>query len=62
MPSLVEIGPAVLREIFLNPVNVFRYLVKSPLEKGVALHLNKLESPLPRNDLCQVGLKLARWF
>ena len=26
------------------------------------LHLNKLESPLPKDALCQVGLKLAQWF
>ena len=33
-----------------------------PFEKGVALHLNNLESPLPKNALCQVWLKLAQWF
>jgi hypothetical protein len=30
------------------------------LEKGDPLHLNKLESPLPKDDLCQVWLKLAQ--
>jgi hypothetical protein len=30
-----------------------------PLEKGTPLHLNKLESPSPKNDLCQVWLKLT---
>ena len=48
---------------FLNFVDVFslfrNYL---PLEKGGALHLNKLESPSPKNALCQVWLKLAQWF
>ena len=29
------------------------------LEKGMAPHLNKLEFPLPKDDLCQVWLKLA---
>ena len=33
-----------------------------PLEKGGALHLNKLESPSPKNALCQVWLKLTQWF
>ena len=33
-----------------------------PLEKGRALHLNKLESPLTNDALCQVWLKLAQWF
>ena len=48
---------------FLNFVNIFslfrNYL---PLENGGALHLNKLESPLPKDALCQVVLKLAQWF
>ena len=48
MPSLVEISRVVLEEDFLNFVNVFslfhNYL---PLEKSWALHLNKIESPLP---------------
>ena len=33
-----------------------------PFEKGVALHLDKLESHLPRDTLCQFWLKLAQWF
>ena len=28
----------------------------------MVLHLNKLESPSPKNALCQVWLKLANWF
>jgi hypothetical protein len=32
------------------------------LEKGYPLLLNKLESPSPKDDLCQVWLKLAQWF
>ena len=48
---------------FLNFVNVFslfrNYL---PLEKGGVLHLNKLESPAPKDALCQVWLKLAQCF
>ena len=51
------------RRRFLNFVNLFslfpNYLL---LEKGGALHLNKLESPLPKDALCQVWLKLAQWF
>jgi hypothetical protein len=38
---------------------LFHYYL--PLEKGNPLHLNKLESPAPKDDLCQVWLKLARW-
>ena len=50
-------------EDFLNFVNVFslcrNYL---PLEKGGANHLNKLESPSPKDALCQVWLNMAQWF
>ena len=48
---------------FLNFDNVFslfpNYL---PLEKGGALHFNKLEAPSPKDDFYQVWLKLAQWF
>ena len=51
------------RRRLLNFVNVFSQLRNYlPLEKGWALHLNKLESPSPKNALCQVWLKLAQWF
>ena len=26
------------------------------------LHLNKLESPSPKENLCQIMMKLAKWF
>ena len=45
---------------FVNVFSLFRNY--HPLEKGGALQLNKLESPLPKNALCQVWLKLALWF
>ena len=62
--SLVEIGSVVQeRQIFFNFVNVF-YLFRNylPLEKGEALHLNKVESPLPKDGLCEVWFILAQWF
>ena len=42
----------------------FRYFVIiSPWKReGRALHLNKLESPSPKDALCQVWLKMAQWF
>ena len=49
------------RRRFLNFVNVlslFRNYL--PLEKGGALHLNKLEPSSPKNALCQVWLKLVQ--
>jgi hypothetical protein len=33
-----------------------------PFEEGQALCLNKLESPSPKDDLCQVWTKLDQWF
>ena len=41
LPSLVEIGPVVLKNFFF--ISLFRNYL--PLEKGGALHLNKVESP-----------------
>jgi hypothetical protein len=32
------------------------------LDKDYPLHLNKLESLLPKDDLCKVWLKWAKWF
>jgi hypothetical protein len=29
------------------------------LEKGYPLHLNKFESPRPKDDLCQVWIKIS---
>ena len=69
VPSLVEINPVVLEEIF-NFVKVFslfrNYL---PLEKGETFHLNKYESSLPKY-LVEIGpvvlekriLKISMYF
>ena len=53
MSSLVKNGELVLENKSMYFCN---YLT---VEKGVALHLFKLESPSPTNALCQVWLKLA---
>jgi hypothetical protein len=45
---------------FFRSFSLFRYYL--PLEKGYPFPLNKLESPLPKDDLCQVWLKLLEWF
>ena len=44
----------------VNVFSLFRYYLL--LEMGVILHLIKLESPSPKDALCQVWLKLAQWF
>ena len=50
-------------QIFLISSLYFRYFCNNlPLEMGWVLHLNKLESPSPKDALCQVWLKLAQWF
>ena len=61
MPSLVEIGPVVLEKKFFQITSIyFCYLCYYlPLEKGRALHLNKLESPLTKDaflpSLVEIG-------
>ena len=46
---------------FFKFVNVFsQYRNYLPLIQGGALLLNKFESPTPKDDLCQVWLKLAQ--
>ena len=64
MQSLDEIGPVIveknLKKNIFNRIKHFSLIY--PWKKGVHLHLNKLESPLPKDELCQVWLKLAQWF
>ena len=40
----------------------FAISLLSPTEKSVTLNLNNIESPLPKDALCRVWLKLAQWF
>jgi hypothetical protein len=37
-------------------------LKKKIFEKDLALNLNNLEFPIPKDDMYQVSLKLAFWF
>ena len=46
--------------IFFNVFSLFRNYL--PLKVGLILHLKTLESPSPKDALCQVWLKLAQWF
>ena len=62
-PVWLKLAQSFWRRGFLNFVNVFLLFRKHlPLEKGWTLHLNKLESPSPKDALCQVCLKLAHLF
>jgi hypothetical protein len=59
---LIDFGMLVLEKIFKNFsvfLLVYYYLL---LEKGYPLHLNKLESPPSKDDLCQVWLNLGKCF
>ena len=57
VPSLVEIGRVVLEKKFFYFVNVFSLFYNNlPLKMGWVLHLNKRESPSPKDALWQVWL------
>ena len=65
----LKLANLFLSRRFSQVVNVFSLCgYYPPFEKCMALYLEKLESPLPKNTpLCQVKLKLAqqflrRWF
>ena len=47
MPSLVYIGPMNLEKKILS-MHFCYFIIMITLEKGVALNLNKLESPTPK--------------
>ena len=47
---------------FKIPSIYFHYFIIASPWKGVALHLNKLESPSSKDSLCQVCINLAWWF
>ena len=60
---LVEIGPLGLKKKIIKDCQcIFAISSLSPLEKCMTLHLNRLESPSPKDTLCQIWLKLALWF
>ena len=63
VPSLVKIGPLVLKKIFLNDSTPFLHFCDYlPIEEDLALYLNKLKFPSPKDNLYQVWLNLACWF
>jgi hypothetical protein len=53
VPCLIEIGLQVLEKKIFSNINTC---------KNVFPHLYNSESPLPKDDLCQLWLKLAQWF
>mgnify|MGYP003690728853 CR=1 FL=1 len=63
VPSLFEIGTVVLEEKFFlfNLVNVL-LLLNYYLPLGLGPSFNQTWNLITRNALCQVYLKLAKWF
>jgi hypothetical protein len=60
---LIEFGLLVLKkEIFKNVQCIFTLSLLSPLGEGLCPSFEKLEFPSPKDDLCQVWLKLVQWF
>ena len=60
---LLKLAQWFWRRRFLNYDNVFLlFRNHPPLEKGRALHLNKLQFSSPKDDLHKVWLKLTQWF
>jgi hypothetical protein len=56
-------GSVVLeKKIFKWAHPIFEFFDFLPFEEDPDLYLNNLEFPLPKDDLCQVWLKLASWF
>ena len=53
---------ALEKKFFKFRQHIFTISWLSPLGKGQGLHLNKVESPSPRDTFCQVWLKLAQEF
>ena len=61
--SWVEIGSVFLKkEIFKFWQLIFAISQLSPFRKENAFHVNKLETPSPKDALCQIWLKLAQLF
>jgi hypothetical protein len=60
---LIDFGLLVLEKKIFQIFSVFLlFLYYLHVEKGYPLLLNKFQSPLPKDNLCQGWLELAQWF
>jgi hypothetical protein len=50
------------RRFFKNFSLFLLFCYYLPLGKGIPFHLKNLNSPPPKDDLCQLWSKLAQWF
>jgi hypothetical protein len=62
LSSLIEIGLLVLERKIKKISEFLFFCYYLPLGKNVVLHLCNSEFPLPKDDFCQVWLKLAQRF
>jgi hypothetical protein len=61
--SLIKFGLLVLeKKILKNFQYIFTLSLLSPLGERLSPSFEQTWYPLPKNDLCQVRLKLAQWF
>ena len=60
---IVFICPSSARDIIILPLfYVRKFSCKTLVIISPGRRINKLESPSPKDDLCQVWLELAQWF
>jgi hypothetical protein len=63
VPSLTDIGLLVLeKKIFENCQCIFTLLLLSPLGKRQSTSFEQFRIPSPKDNLCQIWLKLAQCF
>ena len=63
VPKLVKVGPVILeKKIFEFRQCIFAILLFFPFGKGRVFYLNKLDSPSPKDALCQLWSKFAHCF
>jgi hypothetical protein len=60
---LIDFGLLVLEKKILKKISVYFTLLLIPsLEEGQSPSFEQTSIPPPKDDLCQVWLKLAQWF
>ena len=52
--DLFWLSGSVEEDFLMNPPHFLHFCDYLPFEEDLALYLNNLESPLPKDDLCQV--------
>ena len=64
----LHFAPRLIKRFFKNYISItwhsliFLFCYYPPLKEDETLHFKMFEPPLSKNTLCQVWLKLAKWF